>query len=93
MHDLIFENQEQLKPEALPVWAHKSGLDMAQFAKAVSEGRVAKRIEEDYASGLESGVNGTPSFFINGTRYEGEDDYDSLRATLLDAAEALERKQ
>jgi len=37
-------------------------------------------------------VDGTPSFFINGTRYEGEDDYDSLRAALLDAAEVMERK-
>ena len=65
---------------------------MNQFAKAVREGRVTKRIEEDYASGLESGVDGTPSFFINGTRYDGEDDHDSLRAALLDAAATLERK-
>jgi 2-hydroxychromene-2-carboxylate isomerase len=93
MHDLIFENQDQLQPEVLPAWAHKIGLDVNQLAQAVSEGRVRKRIEEDYASGVESGVDGTPSFFINGTRYEGEDDYDSLHAALLDAAEALERKQ
>jgi len=54
---------------------------------------VAKRIEEDYGSGLESGVDGTPSFFINGTRYEGEDDHDSLRAALLEAeVQASERK-
>ena len=94
MHDLIFENQEQLEPGVLPVWAHKIGLDVNQFAKAVSEGKVTKRIEEDYASGLESAVDGTPSFFINGIKYEGEDDYESLRATLLDAAgRVLERKR
>jgi protein-disulfide isomerase len=93
MHDMIFENQEKLEPEVLPLWAHEVGLNMNQFAKAVSEGKVTKRIEEDHASGVESGVGGTPSFFINGTRYEGEDDYDSLCAALLDAAEALERKQ
>ena len=94
MHDLIFENQENLKPEVLPAWAHKLGLDVNQFAKAVSEGKVTTRIEQDYASGQESGVDGTPSFFINGTRYQGEDDYDSLRAALLDAeAAAAERKQ
>jgi protein-disulfide isomerase len=51
MHDVIFENQEQLQPEVLPAWAHKIGLDVNQFAKAVSEGKVTKRIEEDYASG------------------------------------------
>ena len=53
---------------------------------------MTKRIEEDYASGLESGVDGTPSFFINGTRYEGEDDYESLHAPLIDA-EALVRER
>jgi protein-disulfide isomerase len=94
MHDLIFENQERLQPEVLPAWAHKIGLDVNQFAKAVGEGKVTKRIEEDYASGQESGVNGTPSYFINGIRYEGEDDYDSLRAALLKAeAGAVGRKQ
>jgi protein-disulfide isomerase len=85
MHDVIFENQEQLEPEALPAWARQIGLDVSQFVKAVGEGRLTKRIEEDYASGIASGVNGTPSFFINGIKYEGEDDFDSLRAVLLGA--------
>ena len=93
MHDLIFENQEQLQPEALPAWAHKIGLDVNQFAKAVSERKVTIRIEEDYASGQESGVDGTPSFFINGTRYEGEDDYDSLRAALNAEGGTVGRKE
>ncbi len=93
MHDVIFENQDQLEPDVLPRWAREIGLDVNQFAKAVSEGRVTKRIEEDYASGLESGVDGTPSFFINGIKYEGEDDFDSLRAALLEAeSQARERK-
>jgi len=93
MHDLIFENQEQLEPDVLPVWARRIGLDLDQFAKAIREGKVTKRIEQDYASGVESGVDGTPTFFINGTPYEDEDDYDSLRAALLYAAEAVERKR
>jgi protein-disulfide isomerase len=90
MHDMIFENQEELDPKILPTWAGEIGLDVNQFAKAISEGKVTKRIEEDYVSGVESGVDGTPSFFINGTRYQGEDDYDSLHAALLDAL--MERK-
>ena len=85
MHDVIFENQEQLEPEVLPSWAHKIGLNANQFAKAFRDRRVTKRIEEDYASGLESGVEGTPSYFINGVKYEGDDDYDSLRTALIDA--------
>jgi protein-disulfide isomerase len=67
-------------------------LDVIQFGKALKDKTIIKRIEEDYASGLESGVNGTPSFFINGSRYEGEDDYDSLRQALIDAADTTEHK-
>ena len=83
MHDFIFEHQESLQPEALPAWANELGLDMRKFATAIKEGGVVKRIEEDRASGIESGVNGTPTFFINGVPYEGEDDYESLHAALL----------
>jgi len=93
MHDLIFENQNQLEPEVLPVWAQEIGLNADQFAKAFSDGSVTKRIEEDYASGLASGIKGTPGYFINGMRYEeGEDDYDSLHTVLLNAAAAAERQ-
>jgi protein-disulfide isomerase len=83
MHDFIFENQESLEPETLPAWANQLGLDMKKFATAIKERSVVKRIDEDRASGLESGVNGTPTFFINGVLYEGDDDYESLRAALL----------
>lgn len=83
MHDFIFENQESLSPEVLPAWANELGLDMKQFAVAIKQGSVVKRIEEDRTSGIESGVSGTPSFFINGTIYDGDDDYESLRAALL----------
>jgi 2-hydroxychromene-2-carboxylate isomerase len=81
-----------LEPGVLPAWAQQIGLNVNQFVKGVREEGVTKRIEEDYASGLESGVDGTPSFFINGIKYEGEDDLDSLRAALLDT-EAQARKR
>src|SRR6266487_2571304 len=92
MHDFIYENQETLEPEALPAWANELGLDMKKFAAAIKQGSGVKRIEEDRASGIESGVNGTPSFFINGTIYDGEDDYESLHAALL-SEEALVRER
>jgi len=92
MHDFIFENQESLEPEALPAWANELGLDMTQFAAAIKQGSVVKRIEEDRKSGIKSGVTGTPSFFINGTQYDGEDDFDSLRTALL-GVEALVRER
>jgi len=46
----------------------------------------AKRVSDDFRGGVRSGVNGTPTFFINGTRYDGAHDYDSLRAALEEAA-------
>jgi protein-disulfide isomerase len=83
MHNLIFENQQLLEPEVLPAWAHKLGLDMKLFATDLQQGDIIKRIEEDRASGMQSGVSGTPAFFINGTQFDGEADYDSLHKALL----------
>jgi len=83
MHDFIFENQVSLEPEVLPAWANELGLDLKKFAAAIQQVSINKRIEEDRASGIESGVNGTPTFFINGTIYDGDDDYESLRAALV----------
>jgi protein-disulfide isomerase len=82
MHDLIFEHQADLEPDILPSWAEEVGLDLAEFGNAIKQGAVTKRIKEDLLSGTRSGVDGTPCFFINGTRYDGETDYDSLRAAL-----------
>ena len=82
MHDLLYENQEFLQPDVLPAWAEKLGLDLEEFGTAIKQGTVTKRIKEDRMGGIRSGVNGTPCFFINGTRYDGAPDYDSLRAVL-----------
>src|SRR5215470_6119750 len=82
MHDYIFENQADLEPDILPVWAERLGLDLKAFGSAIRLGEVTKRVKEDRSSGIRSGVNGTPSFFIKGTRYDGPPDYDSLRAAV-----------
>ena len=82
MHDLIYENQAELEPDILPAWAEKVGLDLDEFGTAIQQGGVTKRIKEDRMSGIRSGVNGTPCFFINATRYDDATDYDSLRAVL-----------
>jgi len=82
MHDLLFEEQALLEPEIIPSWAKRTGLNLAQFGNDIKQGVVAKRIQEDRRSGIRSGVNGTPTFFINGTRYEGPHDYGPLLAAL-----------
>ncbi len=82
MHDLLFEQQTSLKPEILPLWAKKIGLNVEQFETDVKQDAVEKRIREDRQSGIHSGVNGTPTFYINGIRYDGSPDYDSLLEAL-----------
>jgi len=82
MHDLLFEQQALLKPEIIPFWAKRVGLNPEQFETDIEQGTVEKRIQEDRQSGIRSGVNGTPTFFINGTRFDGPPGYDSLLAAL-----------
>jgi protein-disulfide isomerase len=89
MHDLLFEKQQLLNPDILSAWASELGLDLGQFGAAIKQGDIMKRIKEDRTSGIQSGVNGTPTFFINGTRHDDAPDYDSLAAALEQQLEEL----
>jgi protein-disulfide isomerase len=82
MHDIIYENQGSLQPDILPAWAARVGLDLEKFGEAIRHADIVKRLKEDRMSGISSGVNGTPCFFINGMRYDDSADYDSLLAAL-----------
>jgi len=82
MHDLLFEEQIFLEPNIISSWAKRIGLSLEKFGNDIKQGVVENRIKEDRQSGIRSGVNGTPTFFINGTRYDGSPDYDSLLAAL-----------
>jgi protein-disulfide isomerase len=89
MHDLIYERQEILEADILPSWAQELGLDLEKFGTAIRQGDITKRIKEDRTSGIHSGVNGTPTFFINGRRHDDAPDYDSLGAALKQQLEEL----
>jgi len=82
MHDMIYENQDDLSPDNLAAWALQLGLSDEKLQEAIQRPEIAKRIKDDRQSGIRSGVNGTPTFFINGTRHDGSPDYDSLLAAL-----------
>jgi protein-disulfide isomerase len=86
MHDLLFENQQSLEGEDLMEYAAKVGLDIPRFVREMREGRYLNRIREDFLSGARSGVNGTPTFFINGLRHDGPRDLDTLMAAIEKAA-------
>ncbi len=82
MHHKIFENQASLSVESLWEFGTIIGLDMEQFEKDINDPALEKKVEEDFESGVRSGVNGTPTFFINEIRYNGSHDRKSLMAAL-----------
>ena len=71
MHDMLFEHQDALEVEDLVGYAKSLGLDVQQFARELETGTYEKRVRDDFRSGVRSGVNGTPTFFVNGSRYDG----------------------
>ena len=84
MHDVLYESQRHLEDENLRAYAEQLGLDVERFGNELAEHVHAPRVREDFMSGVRSGVNGTPTFFINGVRHD--DSYEL--ETLLDALEA-----
>ncbi|MDR6735608.1 MULTISPECIES: thioredoxin domain-containing protein [unclassified Sphingobacterium] len=71
MHDAIFENQNALNDEWLLDMAQKLDLDMDKFRSALKDESLLDRVEGDFESGMMSGVNGTPTFFVNGQKFDG----------------------
>lgn len=89
MHDIIYEHQDALDDDDLLRYAELVGLDTVRFSLELADGTYAKRVSDDFRSGVRSGVNGTPAFFINGERYDGSWlDMDAFISALLAAAHA-----
>jgi protein-disulfide isomerase len=89
MHHQLYEHQQD-SPDALDdahlvQYATAAGSDPDQLSRDLESGAYDERIQADFSSGVRSGVNGTPTFFINGTRWDG----DWIKRREL--AEALER--
>jgi protein-disulfide isomerase len=82
MHDAIFEHQSRLGEPFLLELAGRLKLDTHRFAADLAAGAFRKRVEEDFMSGVRSGVNGTPGFFIDGARYEESWDFETLSGVL-----------
>jgi protein-disulfide isomerase len=85
MHDLLYENQDALEPEDLVQYARALKLDLPRFVLEMREDVYAERVREEFHSGVRSGVNGTPTFFINGVRHNGPFDLASLLAAIEEA--------
>ncbi len=92
MHDTLFEHQDALRPRDLVACAARLGLDSERLARELETHTHAARVREDFTSGVRSGVNGTPTFFINGARFDGSWDKQSLLAALEEAEETPAEK-
>jgi len=86
MHDLLYENQKHLHDQDLRAYAEQLGLDIEPFDKELAEHVHAARVHEDFMSGVRSGVNGTPTFYVNGVRHDDSYDIQTLLAALDRAA-------
>ncbi len=85
MHDAIYENQESLSVETLMRLAQQLTLSPLSLEDAWVKRAYLERVREDFSGGVRSGVNGTPTFFINGRRHEGAFELEDLVAA-VDAA-------
>jgi protein-disulfide isomerase len=86
MHDALYENQNRLRDEDLRAYAEELGLDVERFAGELGEHVHEARVHEDFLSGVRSGVNGTPTFYINGVRHDDSYELETLLAALEQAA-------
>jgi protein-disulfide isomerase len=83
MHEYLLEHQKALEDRDLHQHAIDLGLQSDQFERDRTAPDVARRIDQDMEGGLRSGVEGTPTFYVNGVRHDGPFDVDSLRSAIM----------
>ena len=86
MHDTIYENQTSLLGHKILDHAQALGLDLHQFGQDWKSRETVAKVENDFESGVRSGVSGTPSFFLNGNKL---DSYDGSYESLVDAVRSV----
>ena len=91
MHDRLYEHQSSLDDHSLADHATALGLDESLF-QTMLDGEYEGRVRNDFLTGVRSGVNGTPCLFIDGERYDGPRDAQSL-IELLEAMLAQKRQE
>jgi protein-disulfide isomerase len=85
MHDLIFENQTRLGDYLYTELAKKLKIDPTALQDSLANETFTKRVRDDFSGGVRSGVNGTPTFFINDRRHDGPIDFDHIVQAIDDA--------
>jgi len=78
MHDLLFQNQERLSAALFLELAEELGLSAAALSQAFEDGLFTAHVRSEFSGGVRSGVNGTPTFFLNGVRHDGSWEFPEL---------------
>ena len=86
MFDTLYQNQRHLSDANLMQYAQEIGLDTQRVEREMQNETYTKRVEEDVESGDASGLEGTPTFYINGQYYDGAYNVDAIQAALEQAA-------
>ena len=84
MHDKLFANSRELKPDNFTKWATELGLDLSRFAADLKDPALATQVDQDTAIANGLGVRGTPGFFVNGVNISGAQPFDKFK-TIIDA--------
>jgi protein-disulfide isomerase len=71
MHDKLYANFRDLAPEKINQWAKEAGLDLVRFTMDMKAGKYKAAVQKELDEGVEAGVQGTPTIFVNGKRYNG----------------------
>jgi protein-disulfide isomerase len=83
MHDFLYEHQDTLGDQSIALgYARKLGLDTQRFEREIAQHVYEKRIKDDFIGGVRSGVNGTPTFYVNGVRHDGPAESEALIESL-----------
>ena len=82
MHTLLFERQQALQTKDLIRYAGELALDVERFRDELKNGTYSERVRADFIAGVQNGVYGTPGLFLNGVRYDGAWDKESLEMRL-----------
>ena len=80
MHDAIFENQQRLSQRVFFDLAERLELDASALEQSLVRAEFRDQVQRDFSGGVRSGVNGTPTFFINGQRHDGDFELQTLAA-------------
>lgn len=90
-HDALYENQDRLGPALYVELARELALDLEGLQEAFEAGQLGSHVQADLNGGLRSGVNGTPSFFVNGQFYPLQNGVEDLVGTIQAIIDGLDR--